>query len=339
MIKTELNHGGRLHQVAANSSIPISRWIDLSTGISPFSYPVEEIPASYFHQLPQPSSELIQAAQDYYAADSLLACAGSQPVIQLLPQLWLQSFNKTTRVWLPNVGYKEHQHAWIKAGFEVYYYQQLPQPTQLQQRDILIVINPNNPSGDLYSKPQLLGLANQLQQLAGWLVCDEAFLDCYTNHQQLSLSDQVASGHVFVLRSVGKFFGLAGIRLGFVCAASHWLIQIQQAIGPWSVNGPAQWLGTQCLSDHQWQQQQRLRLQQTAGRLEQLLASKFARIVGTSLFKTVYTPKAKSHYQSLLQQGIYVRLTDEGDSLRFGLPADNLEHWHRLEQAISQLCE
>ncbi len=335
----ELVHGGRLLQVAMGSSIPLKDWLDLSTGISPFSYPVESIPHECFQQLPQQDAELNNIAADYYGAAQVIASAGSQPVIQLLPKLWLDSFDQPTRVWLPKVGYKEHQFAWQKAGFRVQHYQSLPDPTELQALDILVVINPNNPTGQLDSIARLQLLKNEIERLGGWLICDEAFLDCYQEHKSLSMCQFTGSEHLFVMRSVGKFFGLAGIRLGFVAASPTWLDKLSTALGPWSVNGPAQWLGKKCLADQQWQTNQRIRLQQLSNQLQQLLSNHFERIQGTALFQTAYTGYAAHYYQQLLAQGVYVRLTDEGDSLRFGLPKQTKGTWQKLEAALKSLTQ
>jgi cobalamin biosynthetic protein CobC len=132
---------------------------------------------------------------------------------------------------------------------------------------------------------------------------------------------------------VGKFFGLAGVRLGFVLASEFWLSAMSSSLGPWAVSGPAQFVGERALTDHRWQEEQRIVLTRLSSALETVLAQAFAQPVhGTSLFKTVHTPQAPAIFEALCQQGIYVRLCDENDALRFGIPHE--QGLKRLEDTL-----
>jgi len=326
-----LVHGGQLQQVALQYARPISDWLDLSTGISPSSYPIPSIPTPIWQQLPQPSLSLINAAKCYYGTDNIVATSGSQAVIKQLPTVFKQhvaaqhpaeNSTATSTVWLPQVGYKEHERAWREQGFTIQQYTQLPTRTQLTVNSIVVVINPNNPTGKLFTRNTLLTLLEHIQALKGWLILDEAFMDVVEPSQ--SIIAHTNNPHLLVLRSVGKFFGLAGIRLGFLSAHPQWLQALATLSSPWEVNGPAQYITEIALIDRRWQQQQLLTLTSLSTALEQLLMTTFAcPVTGSVLFKTVLIANAPKVYALLCQEGVYVRLCDEQNALRFGIPDQN----------------
>lgn len=334
-----LIHGGNLNKMAQQYGIAVENWLDLSTGISPISYPVPLIPEKVWQQLPQTSDALISAAKQYYGTNHITATSGSQYIIQKLPQL----FSDLTQVWLPLVGYKEHEKAWQHHGVTIKHYHTLPQPEQLANYAIVVVINPNNPSGKLYKRDELAALLEVIESKNGHLVVDEAFMDVIEPTQ--SMIDLTDSKHLFVLRSVGKFFGLAGIRLGFVSAHPSWLNIINSGAGPWQVNGPAQFIGEKALADKVWQIQQRQTLAGLSSALETLLVETFdVKVQGTTLFKTVKLNNAQQLFDQLCRQGVYVRLCDEKNALRFGVPteqglvvlAEVLAKTHQKKQRLRQ---
>ncbi len=338
-----LVHGGQLNKMAKHYQIPVNKWLDLSTGISPLSYPIPEIPTAIWQQLPQENEALIAAAKKYYGTENISVTSGSQAVISRLPTLfqaylrqesmWQDGVTKKAAdidVWLPKVGYKEHERAWCSAGFTCKQYQQLPSHEALTKHAIVVVINPNNPSGELHQQRTLTALLGALEKHRGWLIVDEAFMDVIEKNQ--SVIHLTQHKHLFVLRSVGKFFGLSGIRIGFLSAHSYWLEKLKQLASPWEINGPAQFITEQALKDIDWQLAQKQKLTELATRLEQLLvryfiepASKLVRsqitITGCDLFKTLIHPQAAELYILFCRQGLYVRLCDEKNALRFGIPS------------------
>lgn len=330
---TVLVHGGQLNKVAEQYSIPIEQWLDLSTGIAPVSYPIPAIPAEIWQRLPQPNQALQQAACEYYQTTHLLAIPGSQVIIQLLPQITAQQGYATSRVWLPQVGYQEHRKAWQGAGYNVVFYQHINELKQLAQQDIVVLINPNNPSGTVYSYEQVEHLFSLIEQKNGLLIIDEAFMDCSPEH---SFIRQVTSEQLIVLRSVGKFFGLAGLRLGFVAASANWLTLFTAHLGPWSINGPAQYIGQHALTDKTWQTQQRQFLETQSTQLANLLQKIFKQTPkGTALFQTIHCKQAEMVFEQLCQQGVYVRLCDEKHALRFGIPKE--KDMPRLQSVLEKI--
>ena len=273
-----LTHGGQLQAIAQQYAIPITQWLDLSTGIAPMGYAVGQLPAQYWQRLPQPCPNLLKAAQDYYGSKYLL------PI----------------------------------AGYRLQLYTDMSELNHVTSSDIILLINPNNPTGELLKHDSANALYQELKAKQALLIVDEAFMDCTPQH---SLINALPSDKLIILRSVGKFFGLAGIRLGFVVASPKWLNLFAQTLGPWAINGPAQYVGTQALADNTWQQQQRQELKHLSSALASLLQQHFKQVPhGPLLFQTIHLPQAPQVFDALCQQGVYVRLCDEQNALRFGIP-------------------
>jgi cobalamin biosynthetic protein CobC len=319
-------HGGQLNQVAAQFNIPMDEWLDLSTGIAPFSYPIPVIPQRIWQDLPTISNHLLAAAQHYYQANYCWPLAGSQHHIERLPALWESKIQTTNgsfkkHVYLPKVGYKEHQQAWTKAGYQLHFYQ-TDLPTEIERHGVVVVINPNNPLADTFSIPQLSALQQLCDKQQALLIIDEAFADIFS--AEFSFVPHIngdSLSNTLVLRSVGKFFGLAGLRIGFVCSNECWFTLIKQSSGPWTVNGPALFITEDALKNRSWHAIQLQRLQQQSQTM-QLVLSRYLpikRMEANALFITVFLDNAAEVYQQLCRKALYVRLTDEQNALRFGI--------------------
>ena len=325
--QTLLHHGGKLHAAAVRYNIPFEQWLDLSTGINPNGWPVAAIPAELWARLPEDDDGLEQAAHDYYGAKHLLPVAGSQAAIQALPQLRAPS-----RVAVLNLAYAEHAHAWQRAGHTVIPVAVEEMNDAVAQADVVVLINPNNPTGARFTQEQLLDWHEQLAARNGWLVVDEAFMDA-TPEQ--SLCHHATHDGLIVLRSLGKFFGLAGARVGFVCAQPQLLMQLNSLLGPWTISAPARYIATLALQDRAWQQQTRQRLHTDSSRLHTLLTQHgLAPDGGCTLFQWLQTPQAGQLHEQLARQGILTRLFTEPASVRFGLPKDEAG-WQRLDTALA----
>lgn len=323
-------HGGRVRAAAARYGIPAGRWLDLSTGINPQGWSVPPVPAAAWAQLPQDDDGLEAAARDYYQAPQALPVAGSQAAIQALP--WLRP---PGRVVLLAPGYYEHAAAWERAGHT-------PVPVapddvadamDLAARGAVVVITqPNNPTGHSWPPQTLLALHEQLAARGGWLVVDEAFADATP---QLSLAAHSQRPGLVVLRSLGKFFGLAGARVGFVLASPELLDALRVALGPWPLAGPSRYIATAALTDRAWQHTTRARLDQDSTRLAALLTRHGLRPAGGgALFQWVPTVQAADLHGALARRGILTRLFESPPGLRLGLPG-NEAGWQRLDTALA----
>ncbi|MDA7088552.1 threonine-phosphate decarboxylase CobD [Pseudomonas sp. SA3-5] len=321
-----LEHGGRLRAAALKFAIPLRDWLDLSTGIAPYGWSLPDIPASAWTRLPELDDGLESAARDYYGVANLLPVAGSQAAIQALPRL-----RRNARVGIVSPAYAEHAAAWRREGHRLLELSEGGVNRALERLDVLLLVNPNNPTGRRFTPAQLLAWHARLAERGGWLVVDEAFIDCTPEHSLAAHSERPG---LIVLRSFGKFFGLAGIRLGFVLAQPGLLAQMAELLGPWTVSGPSRVVATTLLQDQAAQQAQRERLRADGLRLAALLgAHGLAPTGGCSLFHWVVSQRASLLYEFLACNGILTRLFASPSSLRFGLPPDE-PGWLRLEQAL-----
>ncbi len=322
-----LHHGGRLKAAALQHGIPLEQWLDLSTGINLAGWPVPTVPAACWLRLPEDEDDLEAAARDYYGAPQLLPVAGSQAAIQALPQLRAKS-----RVVVLSPGYAEHAAAWAKAGHRVTAICADDIEAALPAHDVLILIHPCNPSGQCFAPEQLLSWHRQLASRGGWLVVDEAFMDV-TPAQSICAHSELPG--LIVLRSLGKFFGMAGARVGFVCAERALLDRLQALLGPWSINAPARWAASLALRDNDWQAQTRARLLIDERRMVQLLQQHHIEPTGGSaLFQWYCSETAEAWHQALAGQAVFTRLFSEPAAIRFGLPATEAQ-WQQLEQALA----
>lgn len=311
-------HGGDLASAVKNSAFS-GTWIDLSTGINPFPYPVGALPASLWTRLPDSAllGRLARAAAHCYGAppDCVVPAPGSQSLIQWLPRLIPPG-----RVGVLAPTYNEHAPAWADAGHAVV---EVTAPEALNDArvDVAVVTNPNNPDGRRLDPSWLRDLATRLGARGGTLVIDEAFVD---TEPELSMAREVGRPGLVVLRSFGKFFGLAGLRLGFALTTPDLATRIAAALGPWAVSGPAAWIAAQALADAPWIAATRRHLDDAAARLDGILGDAGLAILGgTSLFRLCTSPRAEEIDAALRAHGIYARnFPERPDWLRFGLPAD-----------------
>ena len=314
-----IEHGGELAKAIAQYGGTPEEWLDLSTGINPNPYPIPELPIAAYHRLPEAHAvaSLEDAARFVYGCGpdlEIVAAPGTQALIQLLPRL-----QPLSNVSIVSPTYGEHEHCWKLAGHRIL---RIPQP---EPADILVVASPNNPDGRDWS-------TEYLSSLARLVIIDEAFRDT-------TPSGDVPPDHatnVIVLRSFGKFFGLAGLRLGFAIGPRNLIEPIRLAIGPWAVSGPACSIATRALHDAEWINRTRNELERSSEDLENTLSAAGCRTVGrTSLFITVERGDAADLAVTLAKRRILVRSFAYAPTwLRFGLPADEAAR-DRLQHALA----
>lgn len=331
-----LKHGGRILAAAEKYAIPAKNWLDLSTGLNPNGWPIPDVPTALWQALPEDNDGLQTAACQYYGCDYCLPVAGSQAAIQTLPTL--RSFSK---VGVISPTYAEHEYNWKQAGHDVIPLSLEDVASHLEQLDVLVVINPNNPTGKLIAADILLKWHQQLSTRGGWLIVDEAFMDVTSEFSLLSAG--IRPG-LIVLRSMGKFFGLAGIRCGFVISDKELLQRIVDKLGPWSLTGPTRYIAKQALQDKSWHSQSCRELLHASDRLATMLTEYgLTPNGGTAFFQWLSHPDASKIFDVFAKQGILLRYFDKdkstlSPSLRFGLPA-NEEQWCRLNTALLMLPE
>ena len=327
------DHGGRLNRAARDYDIPVGDWLDLSTGINPRPWPVPAVPTEVWQRLPEADDGLDAVARRWAGAPPHAGClpvAGSQAAIQGLPRL-----RPACRVGVPQPGYAEHAWWWQQAGHTVVPVGHDAVDGQIAELDVLVWIHPNNPTGLAVPVDRLLAWHATLAARGGWLVVDEAFVDPTPG---ISLAPWADRDGLLVLRSLGKFFGLAGLRGGLLLGPHSICQALDQVLGPWAVSHPTRWLMARSLADTVWQTQARQWLADAASALDTTLGRHgLPPAGGTSLFRYCPHPQAATIHHELAQQGILVRLFEQPSALRFGLPPDSAT-LERLDQALARAC-
>jgi cobalamin biosynthetic protein CobC len=322
-------HGGALDVARRLRPGAPPPWIDLSTGVNPHAYPLPELTPDVWTRLPDRNAlaGLEAVAAERYGAkpETTVAGPGSQALIQILarnaPRGVAAALGPT---------YGGHAEAFAAAGVGLL---ELDSLDALADADVAIVGNPNNPDGRVASRDSLLALAQRLARRGGWLIVDEAFADFEGAYE--SLAPVLPEKGAVVLRSFGKAYGLAGLRLGFAVASPDIAFMLRAALGPWPVSGPAIAIGARALVDADWTAAARARLGEDAARLDALLKANGWRILGgTRLFRLAARTDAEAAFRRLLSAGILTRpFAGAADRLRFGIPAEEA-HWRRLATAL-----
>lgn len=318
------DHGGDLDR--AMRDFGGADWLDLSTGINPVPYPVPQIAPDIWGRLPTKTetAALAEAAQACYGTTlPCLPLAGAQAAIQLVPSL---ASAGQARVLGPT--YNEHAAALRAQGWDV---KEVPELEDLSGAGLAVVVTPNNPGGQMPVAQALLKLAGQV----GHLVVDESFMD---PTPEASLLGKDIPENLLVLRSFGKFFGLAGLRLGFALGHAPLIAPLRERAGPWAVSGPAIVVGRKALSDIAWQEDTRARLASDAARLDGLAdKAGWSKVGGSALFGTFQTPDAAQTQTALARHHIWTRIFPYSETwIRLGHPED-AAGWARLAEAMAQL--
>lgn len=314
------DHGGNIDAAMARHGG--EDWIDLSTGINRVPYPLPPMPPDVWQRLPTGAdmSALMAAARSAYGTRAPgLALAGAQAAIQTIPFL---SGPGEARVLGPT--YNEHAGALRAMGWRV---REVATPDALDGADLAVLVNPNNPDGTCHAPDALRALA----QRVGRLVVDESFADPRPDLSVIA----AASDRLIVLRSFGKFWGLAGLRLGFAFAGEAVIDRMQEFAGPWPVSGAAMQIGRVALMDTVWHAQTVARLRSEAVRLDALAAGAgWTCPGGTELFRLYDTPDAVAAQDRLAAHRIWSRIFPYSSRwIRLGLPGGAAE-WARLQAAL-----
>ena len=322
-------HGGNLDLAARRFGGDVRDWIDLSTGINRRPYRVAELPVDCWSALPSRSGieSLHQAAREAYGtAAPVLATNGAQAAIQWLPHLGLPHLASRGKLRILGPTYNEYAAVFSAAGWDVTETSDL---ASLAGADIAVLVNPNNPDGKRYQPSQLLALLPRI----GRLVVDESFADAVPD---LSLAPHAGRPGLLILRSFGKFFGLAGLRLGFVIGDEADIAALSAMAGPWPVSGPAIAVGERALSDREWAKATSARLVRDCSRLDaEVTKLGWALVGGTPLFRLYETGDAIRAQEKLARAQIWSRVFPYHKGwLRLGLPGSEAE-WTRLAAALA----
>ena len=315
------DHGGNLDAAIRHYGGAREGWIDLSTGINRQSYPVPAISPAAWSALPTASAtaRLIETARAAYRTQgAVLPLAGAQAAIQLMPLL-----SKPGRAKIMSPTYNEHEAALRALGWQV---EKAATAEETAGADLAVVVNPNNPDGRSHAPQSLLALLPKV----GRLVVDESFAAPYP---EVSLAPEAGCQGLLVLRSFGKFYGLAGMRLGFALGCAADVAALSQLAGPWPVCGPALEIGVKALGDTAWAQASTARLMREIDRMDAL--APWRAVGGCCLFRLYETPDAAEAQAKLAEQHIWSRIFPySGSWIRLGMPGNEAE-WARLTNALA----
>ncbi|PJE53800.1 aminotransferase class I/II-fold pyridoxal phosphate-dependent enzyme [Marinomonas sp. BSi20584] len=345
---TPPKHGGDLAYWQRKVGSKALNWLDLSSACNREPWPIPEIAPSLWMDLPD-QADLLDEAERYFGRRPNAIGAGSQHIIESLPPMLLACQSSTQlvanqTVFVPRIGYQEHAFAWKKWGFDIAYYDALEELLE-QEWAVAVVIQPNNPTGEIAPGKALSQLIAHAEQKGAHLVVDEAFIDAcpelsLLNHQNSSdLSESL-----FIMRSVGKFFGLAGARVGFAFCASKWQAALNNLLGPWPVATASLYLVQLAFADKAWHSQalQGLKVRQAA--FVERVMPKFNTIfdsqdyVLSPLFVTWFLDSheyAAQVFEMLHQVGVHTRLGEGW--IRVALPA--LREMDALNSALIRLLK
>ena len=317
-------HGGDISAAVEEFGIQINSWIDLSTGINRDYYPKLDLDRTSLTNLPSKIrlEELVNSAKNYYQVQydsELIAAPGTQSLLECLPSIF-PNFN----VAILSPTYSEHQYTWHKAGNTIIIADSID---KLIKGRIGVIVNPNNPDGRQHQVKDLVSIAKEMELL----IIDEAFCDGIPD---LSVIPYLENNNIIVLRSLGKFFGLAGLRLGFAIGKRKLIHALKERLGPWPVSGAAIEIGNRALSDRDWIQANIVNLTSKSSRLNNILKKKFRVIGNTQLFALIKTYQSCALYKTLGENGIFIRrFQDQREWLRIGLPGPENE-WSRFQSAL-----
>ena len=307
----EPDHGGGIDAAAARWGGTSADWLDLSTGINPRPYPLPPLPADAWTALPDRNAfaALETAARRFWAvpdAAALIAAPGASALIARIPALLPPGC-----IAIPTPTYNEHARAFRAAGWTV----------TDNATEATVLVHPNNPDGRLHSAPT-----------TPFAIIDESFCDTLPDATHIGQSTRPGT---LILKSFGKFWGLAGARLGFAMGDPELIARLKPMIGPWAVPGPTLAIATAALNDDAWARQTRARLTQDANRLDSLIAKAGATpLGGTTLFRLYDTEDAAAWQDRLARHRILTRIFPYSTRwLRLGLPDG--DGWTRLEHALT----
>jgi len=320
-------HGGRLseaHKAFPDAPLP---WIDLSTGINPDPWPgVAQVAIDWRHLPDAAALEDLEtrAAAHFGAADgNVLALPGTEMGLRSLAMLDLPA---PFRHVAP--GYSTHGQALPGSraiGFDAV-------GAEAARGGTILLANPANPDGRLIPARDLVEIAVALARSGGWLVVDEAFIDAHPGGSVLPLLSGDAP--VIVLRSFGKFFGLAGVRLGFAVAPPAIIARWRATLGSWPVSAAAIAIGTAAYGDAEWIAATRIGLRARADAIDAVLRRHGLEPRGASPLFRLVECDAGLLFQRLARRGILTRPFAYAPRwLRLGVPG-SAEALERLDRAI-----
>lgn len=322
-----MKHGGNKNEAARAYGIEPAEMIDLSTGISPNPYPLSlsQLDLSDLIELPQEDKaaslkNIMRKAWSVPDSAEIALASGSGALISLIPHIHKGDMRQ---VYCPEPAYSEHPMAWQRAGFRMIPYEAGTIPEiYLNKTAAIIAVQPGNPMGHCASPDAWLELMEKAAAHKVMIIMDEAFIDLMPEQ---SLVPYLGRKGLIVIRSFGKFYGLAGVRLGAAIGHPDDITALEDLLGPWPVSAMAVQFAAEAMSDHGWADDQRdWCATQMASLKKELMARGITIIGGTDLYVLIEIEDAKTLQDKLARAGFWTRIFEHYPNwMRLGLARDD----------------
>ncbi|MGV8058796.1 MAG: threonine-phosphate decarboxylase CobD [Smithellaceae bacterium] len=272
-MKKSFAHGGNVEEISRTFGLKEDYLVDFSSNVNPFTLPpsISQVIKSKIRDIsryPDKESLKLKTALGKHlniGVEHIVVGNGSVDIIYravyaLKPAsglILLPAFGEYEKA-LSSVGAKIRYLLPKGRGNFVFSTEEIVK--NCDEVDIVFLCNPNNPTGMLISRKDLEYLAEKLRKKKTMLVLDEAFIDLTEEHSLIDLASK--SSNLLVLRSLTKFFGLAGLRLGYAVGNSALIKRLQNSGQPWPVNVFAQATGEVLLQDEKFRNKSKRKLLQ-----------------------------------------------------------------------------
>ena len=315
-LSNDMIHGGNVYRAARELGLNGSGVLDFSASINPLGMPpaarhaIKAWVGDVLHYPDTQSTRLKEAISECYGLDpaGVIPGNGSTELIYLIPRAL-----QPKKVVIASPTFSEYERACRLSGAKVEHFpllpkEFLPEPDAfmraMKNADMAFFCNPGNPSGAVLPRQGVLTLASLAKKNNCVLVVDEAFMDFCPEHSVLGEQGD----HLVVLRSLTKFYALAGLRVGFSHMPKMLMSRIMRYKEPWSVNVLAERAALAVLAETGFVRRSRDYVRRERGLLEtKLEALGFVVFPSEANYLLIETSKAVQLVKGLYKRGILVR--------------------------------
>ena len=240
-------HGGKIPSKNSDQKI-----IDFSSNITPLGIPssVKSIIKKNFDKIgfyPDPNSENVTLNLEKYTHLPKSNIIVGNGAIEILYNFCYAFLSKTTKVLIHIPTFQEYETAVKLNDCKISYFKSINLSKdldslilQIPKNGCIFLCNPNNPTGELLTKKELLSIIIKAKKLKTLVFIDECFIELVPDYDESVISYVKKYDNLFILRSLTKSFGLPGIRIGYACGSKEIIKILQKIKIPWSVNSIAQ---------------------------------------------------------------------------------------------------
>jgi threonine-phosphate decarboxylase len=287
----ELNpcfHGGNVWRISEKFKIPVNQVIDFSVPINPLGIPKGVLKSirqhlSLIRNYPDPDHEwLIKTLSNYVGVKSnnIIVGNGSTELIYLFTEVFVERGYDAV---IPIPTFGEYRIATMRVGARPLLLRCDPaknfrlnienlEKLISEKTRIIFFCNPNSPTGILYERDDVLNIVRLAAEKNILVFLDEDYIDFVDDDKRYSMADYVTRyDNLFVLRSLTKFFALAGLRIGFGIASPDVVGALKRAKMPWSVNSLAMFAAAEAVKDDVFIKRSRILISRSKRRMQKML--------------------------------------------------------------------